>query len=636
MKTKKIIFFNAKSEVDDYFTAHSGKEEGVILVAMNPGTNVYLKAKDFEPHDTRRYFTNDSHERVLGVSKGLTEWLRRESSLSDLGLGVERAYKDVLIFWVRHVIHHCAWATEIVSRAVEVHRPEIICASVSGKKYVRSLYIEAKEKVPGILAEMIARQKGIVFEDLSHGHPDAFLPLETFGSLMDETMKYLLRRIKFSVWVMRVLNQCGSGRERPVFFTTKFYQMGRLLERMRSESPGLKGYFFGGPVIPQFRMNALLLRVLGGRSALSLIDQERKMAILREKIVAHPALFAYGEISFAGILAEKMKRMIAPHILGLSLWTVTLDRALDKLLPKVLISNGNRADDLVLAELCRKKGIPDILISHGSHTPPKNEYERIEWGEHGMALMRGPFSVLALQSPLSEEYLRIFPSEAEAVKTGPLIWGKAINRESSRALFRKMFGEKYAFGDIRIVLHAATPKASNRLRLFVFETPDEYIQSIRDLIEAAKGLINTVLIIKFRPSAEIDTEDLKKLVPFSEKVILSIEEPFLDVLGMSDLLVSFSSTTIEEALQNRIPVLLYGGVGRYRHVPAYEIASGAPVLRSAAYHVKEAKDLASAISGILSLKEKGTDGALFDPYIYKQDVRIPLADLTGAGGGMAR
>ena len=31
--------------------------------------------------------------------------------------------------------------------------------------------------------------------------------------------------------------------------------------------------------------------------------------------------------------------------------------------------------------------------------------------------------------------------------------------------------------------------------------------------------------------------------------------------------MSFSSTTIEEALINDIPVLLYGGKGRYSHIP---------------------------------------------------------------------
>ncbi len=121
-------------------------------------------------------------------------------------------------------------------------------------------------------------------------------------------------------------------------------------------------------------------------------------------------------------------------------------------------------------------------------------------------------------------------------------------------------------------------------------------------------------------------DDIKTFVPFSEKVILSVDEPFIKVLGMADLLVSFSSTTIEEAMQNRIPVLLYGGDGRYCHILAYEIGPAHPVQRSAVYHVKEAKDLNYAIPKILELNIAGNDenSSLFSQYIYDKNNRGPL------------
>ena len=59
------------------------------------------------------------------------------------------------------------------------------------------------------------------------------------------------------------------------------------------------------------------------------------------------------------------------------------------------------------------------------------------------------------------------------------------------------------------------------------------------------------VIVKFRPTPELSLEDLVTLVKFSEKSMVSVDEPLLDVLGFTDLLVSFSSTVIEEALQNR-------------------------------------------------------------------------------------
>ena len=41
---------------------------------------------------------------------------------------------------------------------------------------------------------------------------------------------------------------------------------------------------------------------------------------------------------------------------------------------------------------------------------------------------------------------------------------------------------------------------------------------------------------------------------------------FIEDLNNSDLLVSYSSTTIEEALNLRKPVLLYGGSNDYTHI----------------------------------------------------------------------
>lgn len=163
----------------------------------------------------------------------------------------------------------------------------------------------------------------------------------------------------------------------------------------------------------------------------------------------------------------------------------------------------------------------------------------------------------------------------------------------------------------------------------VYETSDEYLESLVELSKTVEDVENAILIVKFRSSPEIGIEEIRSIVPFSEKVILSIEESFLSVLAMADLLVSFSSTTIEEALQNRVPVLLYGGGGRYVHVPAYEIREGAPPERAAVYHAMGPRELSCAVGGILDLRidGSGADSVLFDKFIYPESERITLENL---------
>ena len=45
-------------------------------------------------------------------------------------------------------------------------------------------------------------------------------------------------------------------------------------------------------------------------------------------------------------------------------------------------------------------------------------------------------------------------------------------------------------------------------------------------------------------------------------MILNLEK----YLSMSDVLISYSSTVIEESIKYRIPVLLWGGTNRYKHI----------------------------------------------------------------------
>ena len=151
----------------------------------------------------------------------------------------------------------------------------------------------------------------------------------------------------------------------------------------------------------------------------------------------------------------------------------------------------------------------------------------------------------------------------------------------------------------------------------MYETPDEYFQTLSELITAIMNIgSSVVLLIRFRSSRELSEEALKELLPFHENIILNTEGSFIDVLGAADLLISYSSTTIEEALQNRIPVLLYGGGGRYKHLESFEILDEKPLMKSPVYFLKEKSLLASSVRRILDLEIRPKEEALFTPYIY--------------------
>jgi hypothetical protein len=181
----------------------------------------------------------------------------------------------------------------------------------------------------------------------------------------------------------------------------------------------------------------------------------------------------------------------------------------------------------------------------------------------------------------------------------------------------------------RIVVHAGTPKVSRAMHFHVYETPDEYVDALRELVSAVDKTEDVFLIIKYRP-AQISTKDLLTLLPESDRFCVSVEESFLDVLGISDLLVSFSSTTIEEAFQNLVPVLLYGGNGRYQHVAAPHVAPGVPVLPGPVFAIHSPEHLEDGLIRILDANGNAPlPEELFRDYTYQDSDVKPLPELVG-------
>jgi hypothetical protein len=144
---------------------------------------------------------------------------------------------------------------------------------------------------------------------------------------------------------------------------------------------------------------------------------------------------------------------------------------------------------------------------------------------------------------------------ARIINIRPTLWGRAVKHRSR------------AKSGCLTIVHAGTFKLRHNRR-YIYETSDEFLQGMKDLIEAIALFPSLRLILKIRPDIyELSLETMKALLPKAENVVIEAEKPFLEVLEEAALVVSFSSTTIEEALSNDVPVLLYGGDGRYVHIP---------------------------------------------------------------------
>jgi hypothetical protein len=290
-------------------------------------------------------------------------------------------------------------------------------------------------------------------------------------------------------------------------------------------------------------------------------------------------------ISWMGI-----KIIYDPLVMTTSLFDGSIEdikKTLGKLKPKQIVAGQLRWwTPPVLAEVGKKYNIPVTLISHGSHPVPDSSVAAFEHQENAQGLLISPLSDKTfLQSPHAEAYaLKLNCTNGHRSK--PIQWG--IGKIS----------EHTSNSQMRYILHAGTYKQWLTPRPWIYETPDEFIKGLTSLILATSNLNNTKLVVRIRPQPDCSLTDLQKLLPKLDHYEIKSSGSFLDDMSKADLLVSWSSTAIEEGLHLRKPVLLWGGSNRYFHLPPCR-KFPTPQNRSEVYAPETEEDLSRMIEAIL-------------------------------------
>jgi hypothetical protein len=156
-----------------------------------------------------------------------------------------------------------------------------------------------------------------------------------------------------------------------------------------------------------------------------------------------------------------------------------------------------------------------------------------------------------------------------------------------------------AGGRARRILVADTFAALWFTHSWAFQTSDEYMDGLAELVRAVEALPDSSLLIRAKARHELGLAAYRHLLPPSSKVEIKMRGvPFRQELAECDLLVAFRSTTIEEALHARRPALLWGGSARYRYLPA-RTEPPRPGDRGTIYAAATGADLARLLPAIL-------------------------------------
>jgi hypothetical protein len=241
----------------------------------------------------------------------------------------------------------------------------------------------------------------------------------------------------------------------------------------------------------------------------------------------------------------------------------------------------------VLAEACGEAGARRVVMSRNALAPPEGALARD--GCVGYLMARYPGGLVdepLVFSPAGERAARAALSEPARSRIRPIVARPIAPPET------RLAGE-------RLVLLADTYAAWWFPHSYVFLTGDAFVAAARDLAQAVGQLKNASLLIRAKHKPECDLQALEKLVAPPPNCELKMRDvPFDADLARAELLVSFHSTTIEEAIFARKPVLLWGATSRYSFLPARDEPPTREA-RSVIYRARHAAQLPQMIQAIL-------------------------------------
>ncbi|GGB41473.1 hypothetical protein GCM10011316_11770 [Roseibium aquae] len=234
------------------------------------------------------------------------------------------------------------------------------------------------------------------------------------------------------------------------------------------------------------------------------------------------------------------------------------------------------------------KGIPSIMINHGSDTAqdtPVSNLGATFWARHGR--VNAPsVKHLFCKSPLTA------PLAQKAYPSAPAIHAIEVGKRYSR---RPKDGAPFQ------IVMAGNYRIAEEHVPWVTELPGEFLHGLLEFARAAARVDAVKLVIKIKPGKTgLPLDWLRQELTnprYAGRVMVDTQTPLGRFFETMDLLVGNNSATIQEALNNRIPVFLNTLRRHYHHVPARMIPPTSDD-RAPAYAVRHLSDLPGMIAAL--------------------------------------
>jgi hypothetical protein len=581
-----LIFAEYADEVADFDIYN---HDNIHIIGLQPCVQAKFANSEVLCYNSLAFLDKIGHGQVLKKSAEIVSILRGAFNVID-SLGLIHVYERTLFFYFRFYLHYWLTHIEIVHNAIQKFNPE-------------EIYIPPISSLQEIEKEISCENRliGAVVRSYIEANN---LHIKLIGGSQKKTKK----EKKIPNWFRQILFECAlecfrwsSKSKKPIVASIDIYNISSVMIKACSEVPNSFPVYLA-PIRKNWK-NILKSMLLGKMFVFPTLGESPNKAkkqfkgnldetfdTINKAINKEQSTFNYHGVDLRNILFKYIRTSLSDELVRLCGQNYSIGRIIKRRKPIGFFSPHAVGYGYALGEIAHLNKIPGMLISHGSHVHQNVVTARTEWDEHARTLINTHYPFVAAQSPMAKSFLEQQETiYSKIVKTGPLIFTQKLNFAiNEKQLRKRIFGD---FTNKMIVLHGGTPKTRESIRPWVYETIDEYINNINDLIKTVEKIPDIHLAIRFRPSESLKTKDFKLLLKKSSCYRIYSDGSFDSYLLSSDLLVSYSSTTIEESLQNRVPVLLYSPDDRYCHVPATSIVRDRPVVLSPVYYANNLSNL---------------------------------------------
>ena len=575
----KLIFLEFQEEAETFIKLYNNDsffDDNDTVIALSYETQVCLIKSGITFSNSLRYFNNKSHCDSLLKSEKLLQ-------LIENNLKIEKIFLGELTFFIRPLIHYLLFLSEIISNAVIMHNPKAIYGP-QGK-------IETDEnnglvcygdRMLGYLLKSFSKNNNIKYNEITSFENISLTkkPLKFF-ILVENVVIYFLEKFeiykikkykKFGITVLLPSDNYGISNKLLNNSRTSNRDINLLSLRIESFEFSIKYiinlikrvfYKYGKNEV--FKISLFSKNFYYGKNIKEIDIISKHLDKLISSINGKwKHEFSFKGISFAKCVTNKYSTGIKSHLLFLFYLKRQVQLVLRHLNPDIVISPHDVGISSLVAACCKTYRIPTILFPHGSLMPANNKIDEVEIRRISMYNILGiNYEYSVAQSPWIIKHLNSFDRRNKVLKTKPLF---PIIDSSKGQKLRKHLGIAI---NAKVVLYAVTEKSRSSLRFHAFETPDEVIKSMHDVIKSVNQINDAHLIIKLHPASSLDIDIINSLLPTNDRISILKKNPFDEVLSSANILISYSSSTIEQAIFNKIPVVLFDRWKRYRYMDAF-------------------------------------------------------------------